>query len=277
MKLERRIVSLATYALLIAVAAVMMGPFIWMVSTSLKTFDQVFQSPPQLVPRTWHWSNFADAWRSAPFGRFFLNSILTAVAAVGLQLVFAVTAAYAFARLQFRGKQALFFLVLASMMIPIQVTFVPNFLIIRGLGWYNTYFSLIVPFSVNAFGIFMIRQAFMQVPAELEESAQLDGCSHLQIIRHIMVPLSAAPIVTFAFFSFTWTYNDLFWPLIATSRGHMRTVQVGLSSMIASEGGAGTRWNLIMAAAVFIIAPLLVLFSFLQKFIVKGISTTGLK
>jgi multiple sugar transport system permease protein/sn-glycerol 3-phosphate transport system permease protein len=189
-----------------------------------------------------------------------------------------VLAAYAFARLRFKGKNFFFILVMATMMIPIQVTFIPNFLIIKQFGWFDTYLALTLPVAASAFGIFMIRQAFLQVPKELEEAAKLDGCNHFQMIRHVMVPLSSASIITFGLFSFIWHYNDFFWPLIATNSEELRTLQVGLSSLITEEGGQeGTQWNLIMAAASIVILPLLILFAFVQKYIVKGIATTGLK
>ncbi|OGX68248.1 MAG: ABC transporter permease, partial [Paenibacillus sp. RIFOXYA1_FULL_44_5] len=221
---------------------------------------------------------YLEVLHEAPFGLYFSNSVLTTLIIIAAQLASSIFAAYAFARMTFKGKQLLFFLVLATMMIPIQVTFIPNFLIIKQFGWFDTYMGLIAPFSANAFGIFMIRQAFMQVPKELEEAAKLDGCNHFQIITNVMIPLSAASILTFTLLSFIWHYNDFFWPLIATNSESLRTLQVGLSSMISEEGGAkGTQWNLVMAASSLIIFPLIVIFMLVQKHIVKGIATTGLK
>ncbi|SES02212.1 multiple sugar transport system permease protein [Gracilibacillus ureilyticus] len=264
--------------ILIVTALVMIGPFIWMISTSLKAFDEVFAYPPHFIPDSWNWENFNNAWNSEPFGRYFFNSIFTTVVIVVLQVITSILAAYAFARLTFKGKNLLFLTVLATMMIPIQVTFIPNFLILSKFGWLNSYLALIVPFSTNAFGIFLIKQAFSQVPTELEEAAKLDGAKHFHIIRYIMVPLSTAAIVTFVLFSVIWHYNDFFWPLIATNNPELRTLQVGISSMISSEGGAqGTQWNLIMAAATFVLLPLIILFIFMQKYIVKGVAKTGLK
>lgn len=278
MRQQRLVFNGMIFGVLTIIALLMAAPFIWMLSTSLKSFNEVFIFPPQFFPEKWQWKNFVDAWKSAPFGRFFFNSIFTTIMILLSQLMTSILAAYAFARLKFKGRNILFLLVLSTMMIPIQVTFIPNFLIIKQFHWFDTYMGLILPFSANAFGIFLIRQAFMQVPKELEEAAKLDGCNHLQIIRHVMMPLSTASIITFGLFSFIWHYNDFFWPLIATNSEELRTIQVGLSSMITQEGGeTGTQWNLIMAASSLILLPLILIFAFVQKFIVKGMAKTGLK
>ncbi|WP_164215243.1 carbohydrate ABC transporter permease [Virgibacillus sp. YIM 98842] len=278
MKRQQTAANSLIMTLLVLLGLSMIIPFIWMFSTSFKSFDEVFSFPPQFIPESWNWKNFADAWTSAPFGRYFFNSVFTTAVIVIAQIITSILAAYAFARLEFKGKNVLFLIVLATMMIPIQVTFIPNFLILSQFGWVDTYYALIIPFCANAFGIFLIRQAFRQVPKELEEAAKLDGANHFQIIRHIMVPLSTASIVTFLLFSIIWHYNEFFWPLVATNSQELRTLQVGISSMVASEGGSeGTQWNLIMAAATIVLLPLLILFIFMQKYIIKGIAKSGLK
>ncbi|MCZ8511535.1 carbohydrate ABC transporter permease [Paenibacillus filicis] len=253
-------------------------PFIWMFVTSFKAYDEVFVYPPQFIPATLHWSNFAEVMKAAPFGTYFRNSVSMTILITVFQLVSSVLAAYAFARMSFKGRQAMFLLVLSTMMVPIYVTFIPNFLVIKQLGIFNTYWALIVPFGASAFGIFMIRQAFLQVPKELEEAATLDGCNHLQIIWHVMVPLSMSSILTFALISIISHYNDFFWPLVATNSEELRTLQVGLASMITDEGGSqGTQWNVVMAASSLIILPLIIAFVIVQKHIIRGIATTGLK
>lgn len=265
-------------AVLGLLAFLMVFPFLWMVVTSFKEFNQVFVLPPSFIPHPIHWENYIAAWQSAPFGMYFFNSIFTTVVIVALQLVSSILAGYAFARLNFKGKTLLFLMVLATMMVPIQVTFIPNFLVLHQLGWLDTYMALIAPFGASAFGIFLLRQAFMQVPKELEDAAKLDGCGTTLMIRHVMIPLSRSTLLTFILFSFIWHYNDLFWPLIVTNSDQLRTLQVGLSSMISNEGGVkGTQWNLVLAAATFILMPLIVLFFSVQKHVVKGISTTGIK
>lgn len=268
------------YALLSLCTFVMLFPFVWMLSTSLKSLKQVYEFPPNLIPEVFRWENYVEIWQAAPLTRYLFNSIFTASATILLQLLLIVPAAYAFARLRFRGSGLLFLVVLSTMMIPDQVTFIPNFLTIKQLGWVDTYMGLIAPFSVKAFGIFMLRQAFMQVPKELEEAAIIDGCGHARIMRHFMIPLSGAAIVTYILLSFIWNYNELFWPLIMTNNDHLRTVQLGLTRFITEGGGGGsegTQWQMVMAIATVIIAPLVGLFIFMQKFIVKGVANTGLK
>jgi len=267
------------FALLSLFSIIMLFPFIWMLSNSLKSVDQVYMFPPTLIPEVFHWENYVEIWKLAPLARYLFNSLFTASITIILQLLLIIPAAYAFARLRFKGSGFLFLLVLATMMIPDQVTFIPNFLTIKQLGWVDTYMGLIAPFTVKAFGIFMLRQAFMQVPKELEEAAILDGCGHTGIMRHLMMPLSGAAVVTYVLLSFIWNYNELFWPLIVTNNENLRTVQLGLSRFMEEGGGGsgGTQWNLVMAAAAVIIAPLVVIFISMQKFIVKGVATTGLK
>ncbi|WP_274649636.1 carbohydrate ABC transporter permease [Paenibacillus humicola] len=274
----RRLQHSVIVGFLLLIALIMALPFFWMLVTSLKSFDEVFVNPPQFIPASFQWQNYAAALHAAPFGRYFFNSVSMTVLLTVFQLVTSILAAYAFARMRFKGRQTMFLMVLATMMVPIQVTFIPNFLIINKLGLFNTYWALIVPFCASAFAIFMMRQAFLQVPKELEEAATLEGCNHLQIIRHVMIPLSTSPILTFVLLSFIWHYNDFFWPLIATNDEHLRTIQVGLSGMLSEEGGSqGTKWNVVMAASSLIVSPLIVLFIFVQKNIVQGIATTGLK
>ncbi|MFC5648678.1 carbohydrate ABC transporter permease [Paenibacillus solisilvae] len=264
--------------ILSVLSIIMALPFVWMFITSFKAYDEVFIYPPQFIPATLHWSNFVDVLKSAPFLTYFRNSVTMTIMITVFQLVSSILAAYAFARMNFKGRQTIFLMVLATMMVPIQVTFIPNFLIVKQFGFFNTYWALIVPFCASAFAIFMFRQAFLQVPKELEEAATLDGCTHRQIIWHVMIPLSLSPILTFVLLSFIWHYNDFFWPLIATNSEELRTLQVGLSSMISQEGGSkGTQWNLVMAASSLIILPLIIIFILVQKHIVQGIATTGLK
>lgn len=278
MKTAQAIQNTLIVAILSVLSIIMALPFVWMFITSFKAYDEVFIYPPQFIPATFFWSNFVDVLKSAPFLTYFRNSVSMTLMITVFQLISSILAAYAFARMNFKGRQTIFLIVLATMMVPIQVTFIPNFLIVKQLGFFNTYWALVVPFCASAFAIFMLRQAFLQVPKELEEAATLDGCTHLQIIRHVMIPLSASPILTFVLLSFIWHYNDFFWPLIATNSEELRTLQVGLSSMISQEGGSkGTQWNLVMAASSLIILPLIVVFILVQKHIVQGIATTGLK
>jgi ABC-type glycerol-3-phosphate transport system permease component len=266
--------ALMLYALLTAVALVVGFPFFWMLTTSLKPlpdvfrFDQVLPSPPQ-------WQNFPIAWSKAPFARYFFNSAFTAAAILTLQFLTIIPAAYGFARLRFPGRDLLFLLVLATMMVPVQVTFIPVFVIISRLGWKDSYLALIVPFATSAFGIFLMRQAFKQVHQAFVDAARLDGCGHLGVIRHVMVPQNLPSLITFGLFSFVAHYNDLFWPLVATDSVQMRTITMGLASFIEFEGG--TRWNELLAASLFTMLPLIVLFLLAQRFFIQGIASSGIK
>ncbi len=264
----------AVYALLTVMALVVGLPFFWMLATSLKKLPDVFVFS-QVLPPEPQWGNYVSAWRKAPFARYFFNSAFTAVAILVLQFATIIPAAYGFARLRFPGRDLLFILVLATMMVPVQVTFIPAFVIISRLRLTDTYLALIVPFATSAFGIFLLRQAFLQVNQAFVDAARLDGCSHLGVMRHVMVPQNAPALVTFGLFSFVAHYNDLFWPLVVTESNRMRTITLGLARFIEFEGG--TRWNELMAASLFAMLPLILLFLVAQRFFIKGLASSGIK
>jgi multiple sugar transport system permease protein/sn-glycerol 3-phosphate transport system permease protein len=264
----------AAYALLAVVALVIAFPFFWMVATSLKKLPDVFVFS-QVLPPEPQWGNYVNAWRKAPFARYFFNSAFTATAILVLQFATIIPAAYGFARLRFPGREALFILVLATMMVPVQVTFIPTFVIISRLGWKDTYLALIVPFATSAFGIFLLRQSFRQVHQSFVDAARLDGCGHLGVMRHVMVPQTVPALITFGLFSFVAHYNDLFWPLVATESQQMRTITMGLASFIEFEGG--TRWNELMVASLLSMLPLILLFLAAQRFFIKGVASSGIK
>ena len=264
----------AIYALLALVALAIGFPFFWMVATSLKELPDVFVFS-QLLPPEPQWANYPNALRKAPFARYFFNSVFTATAILALQLATIIPAAYGFARLRFPGRDPLFVLVLATMMVPVQVTFIPAFVLISRLGWKDTYPALIVPFATSAFGIFLLRQAFLQVHQSFVDAARLDGCGHLGVMRHVMVPQTAPALITFGLFSFVAHYNDLFWPLVVTESERMRTITMGLSSFIEFEGG--TRWNELMVASLVSMLPLILLFLAAQRFFIKGMAGSGIK
>jgi ABC-type glycerol-3-phosphate transport system permease component len=262
------------YLVIGLVGAAIAVPFFWMVSTSLKPLDEVFRFG-QILPSQVRWVNYAVAWESAPFGRYLFNSAFSALMILVLQFSTIIPAGYGFARLRFPGRDTLFLVVLATMMMPVQVTFIPTFLIVSTLGWKDTYFALIVPFATSGFGIFLLRQAFQQVHQDFLDAARLDGCGHLGIMRHVMVPQNIPTLVTFGLFSFVAHYNDLFWPLVATESDQMRTITLGLRRFIDMEGT--THWNELMAACVLSMLPLIVLFLFTQRFFIKGVASSGLK
>lgn len=267
-------VIVSVYALLIAMALLIGLPFFWMLVSSLKTTAEVFNFTQWLPPEP-QWINYANAWGKAPFGRYLFNSAFSAGGILLGQYLTIIPAAYGFARLQFPGRNILFVLVLATMMIPIQVTFIPSFVIVSRLDWKDTYMALIVPFITSAFGIFLLRQSFLQTPQDFIDAARLDGCNHLGVMRHVMVPMNLPTLITFGLFSFVYHFNDLFWPLVVTDSDAMRTIPMGLASFIEFEGG--TRWNELLAASLFSMLPLVALFLATQRFFIKGIASSGLK
>ena len=269
-----RLGRLATYAVLAVLGTTMLIPFVWMVSTSLMTNLEVYQFPPRLLPDDPQWSNYAGAMTQLPFGRFFLNTILVTLAAVAGQLVTCSMAAYAFARLRFRGRDKLFALYLATMMIPTIVTLIPAFLIISTFGWMNTYWALFTPLLTSAWGIFLLRQFFQTLPSHYEDAARLDGASDWTIYWRIILPLSKPALATLAIFAFMNAWKDFLWPLIVTSKNEMRTVELGIAMFSSIYG---TNWPYQMAAAVVVLVPILVVFFFTQKYFIEGISLTGLK
>lgn len=266
-----------SYLLLAIVAAITALPFVWMVIASLHPSHGALPSPAHLAPARWHFENYRQVFQgsSLPFLRFLGNTFLVAVCVVAGQLALCSLAGYGFAQTQFRGRDLLFFLFLATMMIPAQVTMIPAFLIVRSFGWLDTYWALIVPGISSAFGIFLMRQFFLSLPKELLEAARLDGCSDFALYWRIALPLSSPALATLAAFAFIATWTDFFWPLLVTSTTEMRTLEVGLSLFKDSYGA--TNWPLQMAAAVLVLIPVLLVFLFTQRFFVRGIALTGLK
>ena len=279
--MTRKLESPFVHLLLLVGAIAMLMPFAWMVSTSLKAQNEVFSYPPQWIPSQLLWSNYAQAWAAAPFGRYFINSGIVALAVTFLDLVTSSLAAFAFGRMQFPLRNALFTLYLASMMIPHQMTIIPAFLLLKNFGeispalGLDSYFALIAPFAASAFGVFMLRQSFMQIPNELEDAAVLDGCGRLGFLVRMVLPLSRPALATLALFAFRANWNSYLWPLIVTNSDQMRTVQIGLRYFVGQEGSS--QWGLLMAAAVFVSLPVVILYLFVQRQFTQGIASTGLK
>ncbi|MGB3681386.1 MAG: carbohydrate ABC transporter permease [Rubrobacteraceae bacterium] len=268
----------ATHSLLLVATLLVAAPLLWMVSMALQDLQAVFSYPPKLLPWPPKWGNFAEAWRAQPFAVFYFNSVVVAVAIIVGQLVTVCLAAYALTQLRFWGREKVFLLILATMMVPAQVTFVPAFLVLKHLGWINTYQALIVPFLTSAFGIFLVRQSFLRVPQSFIDSARVDGAGHLRILWSIMVPLSKPSLATMVLLNFVWHYHDFFWPLVVTNSTDMRTLPIGLAFFLANQGGGeGTPWHLIMAADVFIVAPLILLYFVAQRFITQNDLASGMK
>ena len=264
---------LVLHILLILGSVIMLLPFVWMVSTSLKPGADVFREyPPKLIPTTIQWSNYKEALTSMPFDRFYLNSFVVAISVTTLQLLTSSLAAFAFARLRFRGRDALFFIYLSALMIPFPVLLVPNFIIVRNLGWFDTYAALIVPVSFSAFSTFLLRQYYRGIPIELDEAARIDGASSFRVWWQIIFPNSRPALAALAIFVFLGNWNEFLWPLIVTNSEAMRTVPVGLNSF---KGQFTVRWEMLMAAAVVGMMPVLVVYVLAQNWIIKGMSISG--
>ena len=262
------------HLLLMPLALVMLLPLLWMVSTSLETLNQTRHFPPILWPGRLQWGNYPLALRSAPFSRWFLNTTVVTVAVVASNLFFCSLAAYAFARMRFLGRKAVYFLLLATLMVPLQVVLVPTFLIAKRLGLIDHLGALIVPNLANVFGIFMLTQFFRTLPVELEEAARIDGASRLGILFKIVIPLSAPALATLAVIQFMWTWNDFLWPLVTLYSEKTWTIQLGLQSF---QGAHSVDWNELMAGNVMSMIPILALFLAAQRYFVRGIATQGLK
>lgn len=263
------------YALLLAGSALFLLPFFWMVSTSLKDEVGLFSIPPEWIPNSFKWSNYVAAVQSFPFLRYTLNTtFLTAVSMFGSVLSSSLVA-YAFARLRFPGRTFWFVLLLATMMLPAQVTMIPLFVLFKELGWINTYLPLTVPFFFGgAFYIFLLRQFFLTIPKELSEAAKIDGCPEFFIYLRIFLPLSKPALATLAIFTFMLTWNDFLGPLIYLNDSDLFTLALGLRSF---QMQYGTRWNVMMAASILVMLPTIVLFFTCQRYFIEGITLTGVK
>jgi multiple sugar transport system permease protein len=259
-----------SYVLLTLLAVTCLVPFVWMLLTAFKPDNEVFNKA--WVPSRLAWENFARAFTFFPFARFLVNTTVVAIGSTGLHLVTSCLAAYAFARLRFRGREPLFLLYLGTLMVPQQVTIVPLFLMMREVAWVDTFWALILPGAFHALGVFLLRQFFMTIPRELEESAFIDGASRLRILWQIILPLSRPALATLALFTFIREWNSFLWPLIVTTSPEMRTLSVGLTLF---TGQYGTEWNLLMAAATVTLLPTLVLFAVAQRYFVAGIALSG--
>ncbi len=272
----RLIGKIFIYFVLIVGAIVSLFPFFWMLSQSLMTLGETLQI--RWLPSVPQWHNYAEAWSRAKFGDYFLNSTWVTLGTIIGVLITSILAAYAFARIQFPGRNLIFTLFLATMMVPESVTLIPNLFMIRGNiipwgNWNDTFWVLTVPFMANAFSVFLLRQFFQQVPNELWDAARIDGAGHMRFLTQIVLPISTAPIVTVILFAFTGAWNAFSWPLIVSGR-KWRTLMVGLYNFVSE---AGTETQLLMAGAVISLIPILILYIFTQKQFTQGIATTGLK
>ena len=262
------------HLVLIPIAVVMLIPMVWMLVTSLETLNETRHYPPVLLPHTLVPGNYTQVLQQAPFARWFVNTMIVTVATVAGNLLFCSLAGYAFARIKFFGREVVFVLLLATLMIPFQVVMIPTFIIVKDLGMINTLNALIVPNLANAFGVFLLRQFFRTLPVELEEAARIDGASRLSVLFKIVLPLSGPVLATLAVITFLWTWNDFLWPLITIYTPNNMTLQLGLTEF---QGTHQDATNLLMAANVMSLLPVLLLFFLAQKYFIRGIATSGLK
>ncbi|MEM7346926.1 MAG: carbohydrate ABC transporter permease [Chloroflexota bacterium] len=288
--------ELGLQILLIGIGLIISTPIFIAFFTSFKIPQEVITFPPQVFPTEWTFENYVSAWDSnrdvdpdltglegflinnfrTGFGRFLINSFIqTSLITIG-QVLFSVLAAYAFAVLEFKGRNLLFYIILGSLMIPFELTLIPNFQLVSNLEWANTYQGLAIPFLASAFGVFMLRQFFLTIPRELHDAAIIDGAGNWLYLWRVVVPLSKGSIGAFAIFSFLSAYNQYLWPLIITNEVSMRTTQIGIRFFLVNlERGAD--WGAVMAATIIVSAPTLIAFLIAQKQLVKGIAMTGLK
>jgi len=263
--------------ILLAIGFVISVPIIIAVLMSFTPLQEIVRrANPRFFPDTWTFENYRTAWTATPFFRFMVNSAIQTGVITLFQVLFSILAAYAFAMFDFRGKGLLFGMLIASLMIPFELTFIPNFIMISNLGWANTYQGLTVPFLASAFGVFMFRQFFMGLPRDLYEAAKIDGASDWYYLWRIMVPLSKGAVAAFGIFSFLGAWNQYLWPLVITNEETMRTAQIGIRFFLVNQERA-TDWGAIMAGSAIVMVPTLLAFLVAQKQLVKGIAASGLK
>lgn len=270
-----QLLKLLLTIVLIAFGTAMVLPFLWMLSTSLKKPIDVFTYPIEWIPQTLHWDNYKRVWAgSQPFGLYYYNSVKVTLLTVIGTIVVSSAAAYGFSRIRFKGRDAVFFLFLATLMIPDQVTLVPRFIIFNYLGIYDSHLALILPGMFTAFGVFLLRQFYLTIPEDFSEAARIEGATHFGIWTRIIIPLSKPSLVSLLILSFTWNWNEFVNPLVFLASKELYTVPLGLTNFIDE---AGTDYTLMMAAAVSSIVPVVLIFLACQKWFIEGVVSSGIK
>jgi len=262
----------------VAIAAILIGlPFFWMVTTALKDWKEVMIFPPVWFPAKPQWQNFSVAWQQEPFGRYYVNSTITMVSGTIAEVLIAIFSAYALARIQYRHREAVFLVILAAMMIPSQMSLIPNYVTTYRLGWIDTYMGLVVPSVSSVFGTFLLRQAFMSMSPELFDAAKIDGAGHLYSLFGIAMPLATPVIATLTLYLASAKWNHYLWPLIVTNSRNMRTLPLGLAwlSREGEYGEVGEQHK--MAAVLIVLIPMFVIYFLAQKQLIEGISAGALK
>jgi sn-glycerol 3-phosphate transport system permease protein len=273
---EKRILRWVGYLALIPAAVIAVVPLLWMVTTAFKSRPEVFQQVPHWLPEHWTLSNFVEAWHGAPFAQYYVNTVMIVGGLVFLQLGTTILAAYAFARFRFKGSDLIFLLFLTQMIISPSSTVLPNYLTVKGLGLLNTRTAIMLPYIASAFGTFLLRQSFRQIPRELEDSARVDGCGSLRYLWHVGIPLVQPAMLTFILMSVSFHWNEFFWPMIVTDSDRVRTLTIGLS-IFAQQTESGAEWTLLMAATLIVVAPLIIIFLIFQRQFVQSFMRAGIK
>lgn len=276
LRLKAKLSESIYYLICVSAAFLMLIPLIWLVPTAFKSQAELFLSPLSLIPKRLLFSNFPTAWSYVPFGRYYINTLIIVFGVLFVQIITITLAAYAFARLKFPGRDLLFIILITQLMITPQSTVLPNYLTIRSLGLLDTRLAVMLPYFASAFGTFLLRQAFMTIPQELEDAAKIDGCNKLQLLWHVFLPVVKPTMLAFSIISITFHWNEFFWPLIITDTSKARPLTVGLTLFaIQAEGGA--EWTLLMAATLMVIIPLLIAFLIFQRQFIQSFMQSGIK
>ena len=266
--------NLFVWLVLVVGALVVAFPLYWMFATAVRPKKEIFGGGLDLMPSTFVWSNFSDAWNKLPWDQFYINYLAIVAIAVPVTVFINLLAGYTFAKYKFPGRDILFLLMISTLMIPIQVIMVPEFLIVAKLGWVNTWWGVLVPRAAEAFGLFMVRQFMVSIPDELIEAARLDGAGEFTIFRRVVLPLSWPVIAVLSIFTFMWRWNDFAWPLVVLQEQSAYTVPLGLNLM---KGQYFTDWTGLMSMSLLSIIPMMLVFIFFQRYFIQGIASTGLK
>lgn len=271
---KKRMSQFVVYVILILGSVLMVIPFLWMILTSFKTYKEVIALPIQWFPASWNWDNYTQVLGKLDFLRYYRNTILVTVITVTVMTFFAALAAYTFARMNFPGRNLLFGLLLIVYMVPPQMTMVPKYMMIVKLGWVDTLAGIVVPNLFSVYTMFMLRQFFASVPGDMDAAAKIDGCSYFGIFWRVDLPLVKNGLIAITVLNVLWSWNDLLWPLIATSTDRMRVLSVAIATLNNSDG---SQYQLLMAAGVLAILPMLIIYGVCQQYFMEGITSSGVK
>lgn len=271
---KMNIKNVVLFLVMLILGISMIIPFIWTLSSSFKYTNEIFEYPIKWIPEVFRWSNYVEVWSKIPFLQYFLNTLKISVIVTFIQVITCSLAAYSFSKMHYKGRDVIFLAYLSTMMIPWHAIMIPQFMVVKFLGLYNTHLALILINSFSAFGVFLLRQVMLGIPNEMSEAAKIDGCSEFGIYWRVMLPMSKAGIATLVVFTFNAMWNDYMGPMIYLTSDNLKTIQLGLSSFMSQYG---SDYNLVMAGTVCALIPMLIVFFVGQKYLVEGIAFSGLK